>query len=78
MVSELPRKRRGSGFLTVDAQPTWANVSIDGKGVGPTPLYKRVVSAGSHRVEAVTADGRKKSKTVNVARDQEARLLFEW
>ncbi|MBL8954783.1 MAG: serine/threonine protein kinase [Myxococcaceae bacterium] len=70
--------KRASGFLTVDAQPTWANVSIDGKLIGPTPLYKRVVSAGSHRVDAVTADGRKKSKTVSVTKDQEARLLFEW
>ncbi len=70
--------KRSSGWLTVDAQPTWANISIDGKPVGPTPLYRRAVPAGSHRVEAVTADGRKKSKIVNVARDQEARLLFEW
>ncbi len=72
------KKPRATGFLTVDAQPTWAKVSIDGKSVGPTPLYRRVVGAGVHRVEAVTQDGRRKSKTVTVAKDQEARLLFEW
>jgi len=72
------KPKRASGFLTVDAQPTWAKISIDGKSVGPTPLYRRVVTAGTHRVEAVTPDGRKKSKTVSVTRDQEARVLFEW
>jgi hypothetical protein len=70
--------KRKNGFITVDSQPTWATVSIDGRSVGPTPVFRRVIATGDHRVDAVTSDGRKKSKRVTVKPDAEARVLFEW
>jgi hypothetical protein len=49
-----PRKRsreRGGapGFLNVFAEP-WANVVIDGRRVGTTPLRSVQLAAGSHRI----------------------------
>ena len=39
----------GSGVLRINARP-WAEVSIDGRPVGNTPLMNLTLSAGSHRV----------------------------
>jgi len=74
----LERPKRRAGFLTADSQPTWATISIDGKKLGPTPVFRRAAPAGEHRVDATTPDGRKQSKRVTIKPDAESRVLFEW
>ncbi len=39
----------GPGFVTFDIQP-WADVELDGKSIGQTPLAGVAVPAGAHRV----------------------------
>jgi serine/threonine-protein kinase len=43
------------GFLTLAATP-YALVRLDGKTLGPTPILRHPVSAGSHVIEFVTPD----------------------
>lgn len=45
------------GWLTVGMKDGWANVKIDGKAVGPTPLFHLPLAAGRHAVEARRPDG---------------------
>ena len=45
-----------AGFLTINSLP-WSRVRLDGKVVGNTPLLKRPVAAGHHRVELLAPDG---------------------
>jgi serine/threonine-protein kinase len=72
------KKPAGTGWLTVDAQPIWARVTIDGKPVGPTPVYRYKIGSGKHRVEASTDDGRRQTRSVVVPNDREAKVIFEW
>ena len=44
-----PAPPRGSGVLRINSRP-WAEVSIDGRAVGNTPLMNLTLSAGAHRV----------------------------
>jgi hypothetical protein len=44
-----PRPSPRTGWLNVSAQP-WANVSVDGRRVGPTPLVGLALPAGRHRL----------------------------
>lgn len=76
--TQRDRPKRRSGFLTADSQPTWATISLDGKKLGPTPVFRRAVVAGEHRVDAATSDGRKQTKRVTIKPDAESRVLFEW
>lgn len=49
MVARPKAEHRESAFLNLYAEP-WANVMIDGKSVGATPLLKLTVAAGHHRI----------------------------
>jgi serine/threonine-protein kinase len=71
-------KVRRKGFVTVNVSPGWGRVLIDGHPVGETPLYRTVVPAGVHRVEAVRADGVHRRKRVVVAADRETKVVFAW
>lgn len=47
--ARLPRRPsplRGTGYITLDARP-WAQVAIEGKPVGETPIYAYPVNAGT-------------------------------
>jgi serine/threonine-protein kinase len=58
--------RRGSGTLDVNARP-WADVYLDGRKVGQTPLRLPKVRAGRHVVQLVNPDlGAKKKIGVKV------------
>jgi serine/threonine-protein kinase len=54
-----PKKRRarhrGTGWLSINATP-WAIVYLDGKRLGLTPMFRRVVPAGRHRLELRNPD----------------------
>lgn len=72
-----PRDRR-SGWLTIDSKP-YANIFVDGRDVGPTPVLRLALTPGPHRVRAVTEDGRQQRFRVTIQPGREAsrrRLLW--
>ncbi|MDF1564776.1 MAG: serine/threonine protein kinase [Deltaproteobacteria bacterium] len=61
----------GKGLLRLNAKPTWANVTIDGRSTGRrTPLINYELPAGKHTIVLEAADGRRKTVTVNIVADQ--------
>ena len=67
-----------NGFLTVDAQPTYGRVSVDGRDVGPTPVYRMAVRTGAHRVLVIRADGTRALRSAHVLKDAEAQVFIQW
>jgi eukaryotic-like serine/threonine-protein kinase len=61
VVQPPPAQATEQGFLTIDSDPP-GEVFVDGVDVGPTPLYKYMVKAGSHTVR-VEAPGYKTQTT---------------
>jgi serine/threonine-protein kinase len=55
----------GEGFLVVRARP-WARVSVDGLGLGTTPLPALPLPAGKHRLK-LEHDGIVKIQSIDVA-----------
>jgi serine/threonine-protein kinase len=66
------------GWLTVDVRPTWAEVFVDGRSLGPSPLFHHPLQPGPHAVEAVRADGSRKKADAKVASGREEKLVLEW
>jgi eukaryotic-like serine/threonine-protein kinase len=67
-----PRARdRRPGWLTVDSRP-YANIYIDGRNVGVTPLLRLPLSPGTHHVRAITADGRQQRFRISIEPGREA------
>lgn len=59
----------GTGRLTLDAEP-WAQVYIDGRLVGPTPLFEHRVPAGTVTVRLVNPSlGLEKTVRIEIPRD---------
>lgn len=48
--------KRGQAFLSIDASP-WANVKVDGRALGQTPIAMQPMSAGAHSVEVLFSTG---------------------
>lgn len=64
-VERRPTRPTGTGTVSIDALP-FAQISIDGKKMGPTPLLRIPLAEGKHRVKATTEDGRVKKVTIHV------------
>jgi hypothetical protein len=62
-ISRPPVKPPGS--LSIDSTP-WATIYIDGKSLGITPIVKRSLPAGRHKLRAVLKDGRSKELTIEI------------
>lgn len=62
------------GFLTISSYPS-TTVWIDGGERGATPLQRVQLSAGSHEVKLVAADGTELVETVQVGADEEIRFV---
>ena len=64
-----PRKVRPvaaePGFYSVDSDP-YATIYIDGKRIDQTPLFKRSLPSGTHRVRAVREDGKSRTFTIRI------------
>ncbi len=71
------QKPRGFGFYSVDSTP-WATIYIDGKKKGVTPLFKIKLPAGSHRVKAVSATGKKMSYRINIRAGVNTQKRLTW
>ncbi len=68
----------GTGTITVKAKP-WAVVSIDGTRVGSTPVSKRSLKAGSHKVELNhPAKQKKVNKTVTIKSDADTEISYDF
>ena len=73
-----PAAETGSGTVTVKAKP-WAIVSIDGARVGNTPISKKVLKAGSHKVELNHPARQKKvNKTITLKNNQNIELNYDF
>lgn len=69
--------RRGRGRLVVNSQP-WSKVFVDGRERGNTPQPSLTVSAGSHRIELRTQDGRTHRRTVEVENGGTVRVIHRF
>jgi hypothetical protein len=63
-----PPAAAASGWYAIDSSP-YATIFIDDHKIGDTPLDRIALSAGSHRVRAVLADGRQRTLTITIAPD---------
>ncbi|MEZ4270196.1 MAG: serine/threonine-protein kinase [Myxococcota bacterium] len=64
------------GFLTLQATP-YAEVRIDGKAVGPTPIFEHALSPGTHRVEFVSPEGKvRERRTVTIRPAKKMTLII--
>ena len=72
--------RSGTGVLvvttTMGGETSWADVYLDGKKAGSTPL-RRQVSAGVHSLEVRKAGFRAITRRTEVVRDQTSRIHLE-
>lgn len=67
---------KGFGHLTVDASP-YAEIFIDGKKMGITPLVRVKLSAGQHKIKAVSARGAKRVRvTIDKGKTTKKRIVF--
>jgi hypothetical protein len=58
--------RDASGHISVDSTPP-ATIYIDGVELGTTPIARRSVKVGRHRLRAVLPDGRAKELDIDVS-----------
>lgn len=55
-----------SGYVTLNSSP-WAKITIDGKPFGSTPIFKKKLSAGRHKVRLVNEEmGVNVTRTITV------------
>ena len=72
-----PPQSRAPGYLSVLSRP-YASIRLDGRDLGMTPLWRTAVPSGRHRVEAVTADGRRRTMTIEVRPGADLRRRLSW
>lgn len=58
----------GEGYLTIDAVP-YADIYVDGRKLGVTPLVRVELPAGEHKVKAVSSAGEKRM-TLRIEKDK--------
>ena len=64
------------GYLSIDSDKP-ANIYVDDRKVGVTPVVKTEVTPGGHRVLAVEVEtGKRKAATASVQRGEERRIQF--
>jgi serine/threonine protein kinase len=63
-----------SGSLTVDSRPTGANVFVDGKLVGTTPLVVEKIDVGEHPIHMELAGYRRWAAAVKIVAGERARI----
>jgi eukaryotic-like serine/threonine-protein kinase len=71
----------GSGNLVVttkvDGTATWADVRIDGVAVGRTPLTRKDLSVGQHRIDLSRPDSTPKQVTAEIRAGETTKLIEE-
>jgi hypothetical protein len=72
-----PSQPPAVSYVSVDASP-YANIFIDGKKAGVTPLLRLRLEPGLHRLVARSEDGRTKRYTLNLERGQTETVKITW
>ncbi len=66
------------GTLSIDSTP-YARIYLDGKLLDLTPILRRPIASGRHRLRAVLVDGRSKDLTVDVPPGRAAKpIVLTW
>ncbi|MBK7859058.1 MAG: serine/threonine protein kinase [Archangiaceae bacterium] len=68
----------GAGWLNVGMKGGWAQVSVDGRDAGPTPVFRLVLPAGPHRLEALRQDGARTRREVTVRAGLEETVVLDF
>jgi serine/threonine protein kinase len=58
-------EKKQPGLFSIDSTP-WATIFIDNVSLGITPIVKRQLPAGRHKLRAVLKDGRTKEQTIDI------------
>ncbi len=69
---------KGRGWLTVGVASGWANIQVDGKDLGPTPIFRLEIAAGRHVVTATRKDGVQTVQTLIIEPRKEKKLSIQW
>jgi hypothetical protein len=72
-----PTRATGPGLLQIGVRP-WAEVAVDGRVVGTTPLDRIPLPAGRHVVSLRHPAYQPVEKEIVVAEGQTARLVFDF
>ena len=73
-----PTAKAKPGTFSIDSTP-FATIFVDDKRFGITPLVKKQLPAGRHKIRAVLKDGRSKEMTIDVpAGKSAAPVLLTW
>ena len=56
-VKKADKTKKGPGFYSIDTIP-YSIIYVDGKRVGETPLFKIKIPSGTHRIKAITSNGK--------------------
>ncbi len=71
-------RAQGTALLTVESQPVWARVKVDGEDLGVTPIVREALTPGRRRLSAVRADGQRTEREVTLVPGKEERVLLIW
>ncbi len=63
---EAPRSSEPAGFITIDSSPVYAEIYVDGKHRGETPLVRLAVEPGVHTVRAVAPSGSAQTFSISI------------
>jgi serine/threonine-protein kinase len=78
-VDALPVAARAAppkGKLSIAASPGWCSVSVDGAGLGVTPLASVELAVGTHRVDCVPPTGKARAVKVTISEGATTRHKF--
>lgn len=63
---EAQRSAEPAGFITIDSSPVYAEIYVDGKHRGETPLVRLAVAPGVHTVRAVAPSGSAQTFSISI------------
>jgi serine/threonine-protein kinase len=64
-IDKHPLAKAKPGYFSIDSTP-FATIYVDGKRLGITPLVKKPLPAGNHRIRAQLKDGRTKDVNIDI------------
>ncbi|MBI4705295.1 MAG: serine/threonine protein kinase [Deltaproteobacteria bacterium] len=73
---DVPGKPKGQGTISVNSKGGYCNVTINGRGYGPTPVAGISVAEGFAAVSCRTPDGKTLSSGTKVEAGKSARVTF--
>jgi hypothetical protein len=67
-----------TGWITVGLVSGWAKISVGGRSLGPTPIFRHELPAGKHTLVATRPDGQRKTQVVIIEANKERKLSLDW